>query len=598
MSTLRGSTTSDLADRLVTLSASFILGLRDDPERLAALAYLANEAERYPPGLFTPPLTRPKNDDRDKAYAALAFHVEPWGEAASDRIVSVEVCQDGRVERDFPPEDRDLSDWLARHVLNHKYASTLYVCNGGRIGILDIFLQTVGPHLLGDGYSIEPCMGQHGISWLKIRRGKRSWTITTAETLSGVPLSTLLDFAQTASDLPADQLGPAEILYGAISAYTGFLRASFGTALRPTVGMIASAAARRFLPESVLKWRPSPLLIAMERVGMGYRGGVAYGSKFRGDVHRIDVNRQYSALLREELPCDAVFDRFGGASDGRIGVFVCTIETDTPLVYPVGSWQPSERRFTYGGVASGRTVCVLHTSEFPGLYAKGVRIEAGFGFAYRSTFSLGPYVEAIEDVTRRYGRTSAVGAVTKPLGNMVYGKFGQKPDRWQLCYSLEKPGDDWHPYFNEQLEDVAGVWERDHTRYTQGMHVDIAAHITGAARSQLLTTWARLEAYGYHVVRAHTDSITTSRDPREVMVTDAEVFGAWKYEGGFADALFVGPNSFALGDTGHIAGIPNVSRSDLEELHAEGRITLSRVQKGPRHGWERADRIVTRTLTG
>jgi hypothetical protein len=227
-----------------------------------------------------------------------------------------------------------------------------------------------------------------------------------------------------------------------------------------------------------------------------------------------------------------------------------------------------------------------------------VRIEPGFGFAYRSTFSLSAYVDAIETVTRRYGRASAVGAVTKPLGNMVYGKFGQRPDRWNLCYSLEKPGDDWFPYYNESLEDVAGVWEREQVRYTSGMHVDIAAHITGAARSQLLVTWARLEAYGYHVVRAHTDSITTSGDPREVIQTDAETFGAWKYDDFWPDSLFVGANSFAMGDAGHIAGIPGVSRADLEELHAERRVTLSRVQKAPLSGWQRGERTVTRTLTG
>lgn len=580
------------------LSPDYILSLDDDPDRLAALAKLAESEVEYPKDLFTPPLERADGVAREKRWAAMVLHVEPWGEDGADRIASVEVRYDDETVRDFPPDDCELAAWLARYVLTSKRAGTLFVLNGGRVNIFDVMAASVCHQLIELGYVIELGKGGGGIGWLKIKRGKRTWTLTTAESMTGQPLATLLEFAASADNSADGPMDPTEVFYSAISAYARLLQETFGSVLRPTAGMIASASARRFIPDGVRKWRPNPLLMAMEMEGKGYRGGIAYGSKFHGDVHRIDVNRQYTALLREELPCDALFTKWQGATDDRIGVFVCTIDSDVPLVYPVGAWDASTREFTYGGVERGRTVCVLHTSEFGGLYAAGVHIEPGYGFAYTSTFSLSEYVDRIESVTQRFGRASAAGYLMKPLGNLVYGKFGQRADREELCFSVESPDDTWAPYVNDDLIDVKGVWERATTRYTIGMHVDIAAHITGAARSQLLTTWKKLEAYGYHVVRAHTDSITTTSDPREILQTDAEVFGAWKYEGAWDDALFVGANSYALGDVGHIAGVRLPERSVLEELHANGIAQVSRMQNAPRQGWTRGERMVTKTLTG
>jgi hypothetical protein len=227
-----------------------------------------------------------------------------------------------------------------------------------------------------------------------------------------------------------------------------------------------------------------------------------------------------------------------------------------------------------------------------------VRIEAGYGFAFTRTFSLSGYVERIEAICERYGRNSAIGRLTKPLGNMVYGKFGQKPNRWQLCYAAEAPDDSWFPYFSDSGEDIAGVWERESHRVGSGMHVEIAAHITGYARSQTLATWAYLERCGLAVVRAHTDSITTYGDPRPYLDTSDEIFGAWKYEGAWQDGIIIGPNAYADDEVGHIAGISSTERRLLEELHSEGVAFVSELQNAPRQGWQRGEVMVTRRLTG
>jgi hypothetical protein len=247
-------------------------------------------------------------------------------------------------------------------------------------------------------------------------------------------------------------------------------------------------------------------------------------------------------------------------------------------------------------MVSGVQVCVLHTSEFDGLYAQGVRIEPGYGFAFTRTFSLAAYVDRLEEVTARHGRDSPAGRLTKPLGNMVYGKFGQRPDRWQLMFSAEQPGDDWYPYFSDSGEDVLGVWERQTVRNSSGMHVDIASHITGYARSQLLTLWAYLDSIGYFVARAHTDSLTVDRDPREDIETDDEIFGSWKYEGVWHDGIVVGPNAYAADDAAKVAGVSEPTREQVAALYAGQVVELSQQQKAPRRGWRRGEETVTKRL--
>lgn len=580
------------------LSDAWLARLDDDPDRVAALRYLASKAERYPPHLYIPPWQRTENEDRDRPFAALHIHATYDDDRRQHRIDTMEFCDGETREVCYSSDIEDQLEFFLRYPIHHRYASYLIVTDGGDAGILNAWLETLGPSLIERGYTIEPCLSNGGLTWAIIRKGKRRWLLTTSDTMTGLELPSLLAFAEDAEPSAAGRSTPAWLLFTACAAYSLFLRESFGSALRPTVSMIASASARRCMPENALKWRPSPLLVALERDGIGYRGGVTYSREYRGPTHRIDVNRQYTSMLERPLPLSAMFGRYKGPSSGQEGVFACTVHAPRDEQYPIGIWQGEDRGFERTNVKHGSFVSVLHTSEFEALQALGCDIDVGYGFAWKETFDLSEYVEKIRAVIATYGRTSPQGMATKPLGNMLYGKFGQGATRWELCYAPERPDETWRPYSDSEDRDVPFVWERQHTRHSMGMHVEIAATITGYARSQTMTTVAMLDAMGLRPVRAHTDSITTVGDPRPVIPCDDEEIGAWKYERYDDDALIQRANAYADGTGAHVAGFSNVTRAMLDEMHAGGEVVVAREINLPREGWYRRRGSVTYRLTG
>jgi hypothetical protein len=578
------------------LSQSYIERLDEAPERKAALLYLGRCADKHRYSAFVPAYEAPKGPDKPKRFAALWLHANDGIGAMEGAYSEVGFCNGQVNVRDFPPDDMAAAAWLAQYVFTRQQAGSLVVCDGVGFESFDVLLTAIGPHLLGLGYAVEPCAGAEGIGWIRVRKGKRTWTVTSVVMMTGCHRDILHGYAEDARAFAGTPLDPPARLFDAIDAYSSLIAFRFGTALRPTIGMIASACARRSLPSGVVKWRTNPLLIAFEREGIGYRGGVVFGSRFRGAMHRIDVNRQYTALLRMPLPLEATFTRHGGSADDRPGVYLCTIEAPTPFPYPIGEYDAGGGRFRYSSIGRGRIVSVLHTSEWPGLYAQGVRIEAGYGFAFNRTFTLARHADSLESYTTKWGRNSFAGKLTKPLGNMVYGKFGQKPERWQLLYCEGTPDKSWYPYMSDEGEDVPGVWERQVVRHSAGMHVEIAAHITGAARSQLMQTIALLEQHGYHVVRAHTDSITTNNNPQTVLPCDSEIFGAWKYDSFYDDGIVVGGNAYADDHNSHVAGVTDVSRRIIDELYATGRVTVTQTQRKSKRGWSRGKETIRKEL--
>lgn len=575
-----------------------ILELEDDSERLKALAYLASKSRSYDPNLFIPPWQKQENEDRERPFVALHIHATYDDDARQHRIDTMEFYDGENRDVCYSTDPDEMVEWFLQWPLANRYASHLIVTDGGKAGILNAWLETMGRLLVARGYSIEPCMSKGGITWAVVRKGRRRWIITSAEVMTGLPLSSLLGFAEDATGSADGQVMPSLLLYTACDAYTTFLREHFGCALRPTVSMIASAAARRCMPENIRKWRPLPLLVAMEREGLGYRGGVTASHKHRGETYRIDVNRQYTAILESQLPLSSAFGRYAGPSSGEHGVFVCTVTAYEDCQYPVGVWLGEDEGFARRQIRKGTFVTVLHTSEFDALQALGCDIETGYGYAFTKTFTLADYVAKIRAVVETYGRTSPQGMATKPLGNMLYGKFGQQPKRPILMYSEQRPDDTWAPYWTPEEGDVQWVWEKTQERVTMGMHVEIAAHITGYARAQTITTMAVLEAMGAQPVRVHTDSITTVNDPRGIIPCDDETLGAWKFERHDEDSIIEHANAYADDDAAHVAGFSNVTREMLAEMHAGGEVIVAREVNLPRAAWYRRRGTIHYRLSG
>jgi hypothetical protein len=577
-------------------------GCEDDGpcEAKAALRWLAANANRYSPGLQTQPLEPMAKPETAKCFVTFTMRMR--------RISRSSIAmRPGRIDwyggaggiRSLPDglTVQELSEALAAHLLCRKYAGHLLITTGRDRSVLDTLLEHFGPHLLSLGYSLTPCISGSRISFITVRKDHRSWVICYAETVSGVSVDTLLSYARGAGALvtPYDFRGHPLALHIALAAYQSFLQQTFGVALHPTVGMIALKCARRELPAGFHKWRPTPLLVAMERIGKGYRGGMTYAVRYKGPSWRIDVNRQYTAALTTQLPYRTAFGRYE-SDESTPGIFVCTLRMRDAIPYPVGVWVGTG--FESRVCGPGRYVCVLHTSELAGLRSIGADVSPYYGYVYTHCFSFERYVERLQRLCDRDGRDSALSKLVKPLGNFVYGKLGQNPIRKELLFSESKPDASWFPYMDDELRMWGSIWERTRNVVTSSQHVEIAGTVTAAARSQTLQTWAYLLSCGYQVVRCHTDSLTVNMDPSFAMNLSTDRIGDWRVESSDVDTVIVGANAYIDDKGAHIAGVSDPTWEMIEKVYDSQVVYVVEQQNAPLRGFTRAARQVRRKYGG
>jgi hypothetical protein len=578
------------------LSADYIRSLRGDRECIAALAYCADRAQPYPPGQFTPPLAPKKAETKWKSLVGLSVRLGRRNRGSISPEVKRIDLFDGENAHSLIGSSAEIAAGLSRHLLRHGMAGALSVTSGAKRGVLDCFLSSVGPSLLLLGYTLHPCLSAGAVSFIDIRRGHRKWTITYLETATGNPSSITLALAQVATAELSKPGLASRNLYRAGVAYALWLHNEFGVVMRPTAGMTAMSVARRHLPADVQKWRPVPLLVAMERVGIGYRAGITYARRYRGSTWKIDVNRQYTHALRAQLPLAVTFGRWKDDGREQHGVFVCRVRTPHPIHYPVGVWRGNDTGFEAVRTVTDDVVCVLHTAEFRAIEAAGGSVTPTWGYTYTRTFTLGQYVERLQDILSTHGKESPQGKLCKPLGNYIYGKFAQQPKRLELMFSRGAAPPEWHPYIDLEGQDWPEVWERTVTRHTASQHVDIAATITAAARSQTMQTWAWLSALGFSVVRCHTDSLTVDGDASSALPLDSESIGSWRLDAQSDDTVIIGANAYFDSEGAHIAGVSEPTYEMIEQAYDGGVVRVFQTENAPRRGFDRERRIRERSL--
>lgn len=569
-------------------------------ESREALLWLNQNATEYPSGMYIPPMEPLTKNDDPKSFISVAATMKRTAMNGTGTMISqLEYSTDAITSTLLSGHSEEITTHISESILAWNRSGYLIVFSGRDRNVLDIFLEQFGPGLVELGYSLQPFLSDGDVSFIKIRKDRRSWQLCYAENISGASLDTLHGYARDAGSLSGHSTVrlSAPVLYSVIDAYQRFLLETFGVAINPTIGMTALRCARRFLPEGFKRWRPPPLLAAMERIGKGYRGGMTYAERYRGPSLRIDVVRQYTSCLTEDLPYRVAFGRYNPDS-GAPGVFLCTVSLSNTISYPLGVWSGKELGFVPETCTRGTYLSVLHTSEFPGLEAAGALIRPYYGYTYTATFTLAPYVERLQRILSENGRDSAVAKLTKPLGNYVYGKFGQKPDQKELIFSDKCPGDLWYPYVDSELTEWTNVWERKKVRYTSTQLVDIAGTITGAARSQTVSMWAWLQSLGLRVVRCHTDSLTVVGDiPGELLqyLSDDDI-GMWRIESTDTDTIIVGTNAYVDQDGAHIAGVSNPTVEMIERVY-DGQISYAwQDTKTPLRGFSRERRMVKRSV--
>lgn len=578
------------------LSPAYIRRLEGDTECLDAMTWLAGEAERYPVGKFQPPLTAKTKSSRPKRVIALTFRLGRKSRLGGGaRVRRADWYNDGAAGS-CSGDSAQVAAGISTRLLTSKLAGSLLVTSGLTRHVLDVLLESCGPSLLSMGYSLQPCFSGGAVSFITIRKGKRSWVLTYFETMTGSTVDIGRALAQGASHVSLHQSSLASALYDASAAYADWLAQEFGAVLHHTVGMTAMECARLTLPADLKIWRPVPLLAAMERAGFGYRGGITYAKRYRGSTWRIDVNRQYTAALAQPLPQEVAFCHYGGAGGSEHGVYVCRVSTDHDISYPLGVWVGPERGFAYTTRIRGTVVCVLHTAEFPALRALGATIEPDHGYAYTRVFSFADYVQRLQTIMDTHGRDSPQAALSKPLGNYLYGKLAQRPERLELLFTDDEPDDTWFPYWDQDGKAWEQVWKRKTVKHSASQHVDIAGTITAGARAQTAQTWAYLQSLGLIVVRCHTDSLTVTEDPSPYLLTDENAIGSWRLEQRDYTSVIVGPNAVFDDDGAHIAGISEPTYDMIDRLYDGQVVSVAQTENAPRRGWQRETRVVPREL--
>lgn len=578
------------------LGAKYIRSLDGDSECLEALAWLAENVKGYTPGGFTPPLTPKKRAESQAPFLTLSLRIGRRSRLGAGARVSRVEWFDGKDAHEAGGSDEQIAKGTADRLFTSANSGHIFVTSGQRRGALDTWLDSQGRLLLERGFTLQPCLSGGGVSWCIVRRKRQKWTLAYFETMTGAESSTGLSYAGDAEPFAATSAPLARSLYVATSAVARLYLDVFGVALSPTVGMSALSAARVTLPRGFQKWRPPPLLVAMERAAYGYRGGMTYAQRYRGPSTRIDVNRQYTAALASDLPLQWAFGRFPGFADGRTGVYMCRVRIGKLVPYPVGYWRGDNQGFTLSTVPEGEYVCVLHTAEIRAIQAGGGIVWPDFGYTATATFTLEAYVAKLQAIIREHGRDSAIAKLTKPLGNYVYGKFGQNPKRMELLWSADYPGDQWYPYADETGKLWDNIWERPVEKYSAGQHVDIAGTITAYARAQTCRMWLSLLASGYAVVRCHTDSLTIDGQFRNGFSSDGATIGSWRMESEAPETVIVGANAYFDENGAHIAGISEPTY-DMVERMLDGQVVgVQQRMKRPRRGYERGDEMSERKL--
>lgn len=557
------------------LPSEYLAKVCDDDESRAALLWLNDQAKPYPSDVPLLPLRRSEGTAKPRKLATLALKLGGFGSIGEQRVAFAAVY-DGRAlltcNGDAP---EDYARWFSRCVLTQAMRGALVTCDGGAHGAFDVLVAHIGPELLKLGYTISPILREGRIGWLRLRKSKHSWTLTDPEVMTGEPVSTLLAFAQAANVGAGGETHPAAILLRAIGAWQGYLMGTFGVALAPTVSTVAYQCARRFLPAGEWKWPCPPLLVAFERDGYGYRGGLQVAQSYRGPAHRVDINRQYAGALAGSLPLATAFTKWRDNGHPTDGVWLCHVRLDLPYKYPLGVWDNRRRSFAYRSTAKGRAVCILHGAELDALARAGAEIRPICGFAYTRTFTLAGYVAKLQGILTEYGREHPIAKLTKPLGNMVYGKFGQRPDMTELLFSLSDPGEEWAPYVDIDGTDYVSLWERSITRYTANQHPDIAGEVTSRGRAQIANIASWLSSCGVSTVRIHTDSLTTVDDPRAVLATSDSEIGWPRYEGYDAGTIVATANGILWRGRPGLSGVSGPTVRQIEDLYEHGRVYVT-----------------------
>lgn len=538
------------------------------PEELEAWRVLIEAAESYPNEKYMPPLRPPKGKERTRDIGAMVWEYDGT-EVLTSRITAVTIAVGSTEERcKFGDDDEQNAAELARLLLLPDCRGAMLAAWGAANGGFHTALRQFARALVRLGWSIEPVATGTRCKALILRYKRRAIWLTDAQEMTGAQALTREVFCAEYAPRSRAELESARRLADALGGFQRQLSSMFGVAMHATIGSAALRAAQSYIGAQKHVWRPSPLLVTMLREGHGFRGGYAYAQRYDGEAWRVDMNKAYTAALAERLPLRAALVPAGPKYDDAEGVFMCEVKGPGAMPIYIAPYDRLEHTFKPDYWNGKRAWCILTTSELLGIRSLGFTVTKRAGFAYVRDWTLAPFASRIAELCAQHGRGSAHERTAKVIGNSVYGKFAERPDREQVMYNSKRPGPDWHPMVDLRGEELPDLWTSKVTTYRPGQHVELAATITGRVRGWLYEAMSITHALGGEVVHADTDGLITTVPIGDFLTVSASRLGAWRVESDPQRAIVWGRKGYAFGNEVRASGFAGLDSGHAADLAA------------------------------
>jgi hypothetical protein len=196
----------------------------------------------------------------------------------------------------------DDGERVASMLFTRRTRGHLLILTRGAEWQLNALLRWYGRAWVASGLAIVPLVAGWELRAIVIRRGRDKWTLCDFGIVTGSTIDEAVTDPMTAMIRQDGANVELDRGWWLVKRLQTLSLRELRTNLRATAGTTAIAVASAWLPHDATISRPPPDLVAMARVGYGYRGGHVHGAPYRGVCYHADVRRLYAHCLRSPLP--------------------------------------------------------------------------------------------------------------------------------------------------------------------------------------------------------------------------------------------------------------------------------------------------------
>lgn len=433
------------------------------------------------------------------------------------------------------------------------------------------------PRLTKGGFRATSFFSQGTVFILDMAQGKRTISIISSTNIYSTSLANLartfdmekmeVDYNESSLDevIPYCRNDVA-ILQTAMEAFFDFVRTEeLGSLARTIAGQAFCAYRHRFMTEEIYI-HSEPDALALEREAYcGGRVELFHRGRVPGKVTYLDVNSMYPFVMKANLyPTKLVtrkkhitVDELQRFTERYLVIARVTVSPNEPvfpmklagaLVFPVGTFQT-----------------VLSTPEL--LYAcnHGYIQDVHEANLYDAGDLFSSYVDYFyqKRLDAKRSGDKVRNELYKLFLNSLYGKFGQRGDKWVKVRETEPDEIYQETVYDAETRTLQSVKAFGGTVFRKVDETEsynsfpaVAAHVTAYARMSL---WAYMKMAGLeNVVYADTDSLFVTDEGKRRLESqmDEILLGALKVEDESENVILNAPKDYQFGETVKHKGIP------------------------------------------